>query len=302
MLKYIVFEGGTYKHEKLIEFVEDIGGYLIQKNVVGLDVIMHLAIPEEEFDNLNKLVIELKGKIREAPLIGTEIAVVSPSLSRHHLPHPVCDIAENLRRHGAKTNIIGLARGVGQKIAHITKEERLLIEEHDIALFVLGNFEYCISKFKSKLFNDISIPIVVTGKPDKLILPNVSGYIGGVGRFSERARTMDMINKLNEISEFLGKIAEKRRREMDLDPLIVEPALVKKEIERQIPEVNEVLSPNPVTLKIDGIRVKLPYNEYKDRIASMEIEGKKLIEIANINKSLMRDYILIKILPESFFA
>ncbi|MEM2668407.1 MAG: methanogenesis marker 7 protein [Candidatus Methanomethylicaceae archaeon] len=301
MLKYLIFEGGVYKHELITEFVEDVGGFIIQKNIIGLDLIMHIAIPEDDYKKIIEIANEIKGNLKEAPLIGIEIAVVAPTLSRHHLPHPACDIAENLRRHGAKTNLIGLSRGVGQKIAHINKEDIELIEEHDIAVFVLGNFEYCIKNFKYKLFKDISIPIIVTGGPEEMDLPGIEGYVGGIGRYPERFRINEMIEKLNLISKLAGDIAEKRRKEMDLDPLIIEPALVKKEIERQIPEVLEALSPNPVTLKIDGVRIKLPYEEYKDKVSSINIEGKNLKDFAIIKKSLMRDYILVKILPESFF-
>lgn len=302
MLKYVIFEGGMYKHELLLEFVDDVGGFVIQKTVIGLDLIMNLAIPKEEMERLQELASEIKGKIRDAPLIGTEVAVVAPTLSRHHLPHPACDIAENLRRHGAKTNILGLARGVGQKIVHTSIQERQLIEEHDLAVFTLGNFEYCLKRFKSKLFKDLSIPVIVTGGPPEVEMEGASGYVGGIGRYPERARTVEMIERLRKISELAGKLIEDRRREMDLDPLVIEPALVKNEVERQIPEVLDALSPNPVTLKVDGVRIKLPYNEYKAKVASVVVDGKRLDEVSHITRSLMRDYILVKILPESCFS
>ncbi|MCX8169623.1 MAG: methanogenesis marker 7 protein [Candidatus Methanomethyliaceae archaeon] len=300
MLKYLIFEGGVHKHEILVEFVEDLGGFIIQKNVIGLDLIMHIAVPENDLKKVMEIAEELKGSLKEAPLIGVEIVVVAPSLSRHHLPHPACDIAENLRRHGAKTNLLGLSRGVGQKIAHISKEDRELIEEHDIAIFVLGNFEYCLKNFKTKLFKDISIPIIVTGGPDEIELPGIEGYVGGIGRYPERFRINEMIEKLELVSDLAERVAKKRRREMDLDPLIVEPALVKKEIERQMPEALEALSPSPITLKIDGLRIKLPYDDYRYKVASIDIEGRRLGDIANIKKSLMRSYILVKILPQSY--
>lgn len=302
MLKYVIFEGGMYKHELLLEFVDDVGGFVIQKTVIGLDLIMNLAIPEEEVGRLQEIVQEVKGKLRDAPLIGTEVVVVAPTLSRHHLPHPACDIAENLRRHGAKTNIMGLARGVGQKIVHTSVQERQLIEEHDLAVFTLGNFEHCLRRFKPKLFKELSVPVIVTGGPPELEVEGASGYVGGIGRYPERARTVDMIEKLRRVSELAGKLIEGRRREMDLDPLIIEPALVKNEVERQVPEVLDALSPNPVTLKVDGVRIKLPYDEYKEKVASVVVEGKRLDELSRITRSQMRDYILVRILPESYFS
>ncbi|MDD1775946.1 MAG: methanogenesis marker 7 protein [Candidatus Methanomethylicus sp.] len=301
MLKYLLFEGGLYRHEMIIEYLEDVGGFVVQKNVAGLDLIMNLAVPEEELSGLQLIVQELKGKLTVAPLIGIEVAVVAPTLSRHHLPHPSCDVAENLRRHGAKTNIIGLARGVGQKIVHSSPKERELLEEHDIAVFTLGNFEHCLSNFKPLLFKELAIPVIVTGGPFLEGIPGAQGYVGGIGRYPERARTGDMIDKLRSVSELAGKVVDERRRELDLDPLVVDPIVVKEEVERQIPESKEALSPNPVTLKIDGLRIKLPFDDYRERVAAVVVEGRKLSDVATIKKSLMRNYILVKMLPESMF-
>ena len=301
MMKYILFEGGLYKHEMIIEFLEDVGGFVVQKTVASLDLIMNLAVPEEELARLEALVEELKGKVTVAPLIGVEVAVVAPTLSRHHLPHPSCDVAENLRRHGAKTNIIGLARGVGQKVVHSSPKEKELIEEHDIAVFTLGNFEHCLVNFKPPLFRELLVPVIVTGGPLIEKIEGAQGYIGGIGRYPERARTGDMIDRLTAVSELAGKLVDERRRELDLDPLIIDPIVVKDEIERQVPESKEALSPSPVTLKIDGVRVKLPYDDYRDKISAVVVDGRKLGDMAVIKKSLMRDYVIVKMLPESMF-
>jgi methyl coenzyme M reductase subunit C-like uncharacterized protein (methanogenesis marker protein 7) len=60
MLKYIIFEGGQYKHEILEEFLEDIGGFIVQRVDVSLDLILNLAVPEEEVQRLNDISAELK--------------------------------------------------------------------------------------------------------------------------------------------------------------------------------------------------------------------------------------------------
>ena len=302
MLKYLIFEGGLYRHELMEEYLQDIGGFVVQKVVVSLDLILNIAVPEEEMKRVEAMAQELNGKLKEAPLIGTEVAVVAPTLSRHHLPHPSCDVAENLRRYGAKTNIIGLSRGVGQKVVHRTIKEKELIEEHDLAVFTLGNFEHCLKEAKVPLFKDLAIPAIVTGGPFCGGLPGAQGYVGGLGRFPERARTGDMIERLNEVSIMSGKLVEERRRELDLDPFVVDPIVVKEEVERQVPQAVEALSPNPVTLKVDGLRVKLPFDEYHAKIEEVVVEGRRLADVASVRKSQMRDYILIRMLPESMFV
>ncbi len=36
----VIFQGGIYKHEQMVELVEDLGGYILQKNLLQLDVII----------------------------------------------------------------------------------------------------------------------------------------------------------------------------------------------------------------------------------------------------------------------
>ncbi|MDD4247640.1 MAG: methyl-coenzyme M reductase family protein, partial [Methanosarcina sp.] len=104
LLPYL-YTGGVHKHGLLIELMEDLGGYIIQKVVTGIEVNLIMLIPEKDIDLVKKLSAELLGVLLEAPLTGVEIAVVSPTLASHHLPHSACDIAEYLRHPGANTNM-----------------------------------------------------------------------------------------------------------------------------------------------------------------------------------------------------
>ena len=86
---------------------------------------------------------------------------------------------------------------------------------------------------------------------------------------------------------------------MALDPPLVPSIVVKNAIENQVKEIEQAVSPTPVTSQLDGVRVKLDYDKYADTIADVVIDGKKLSEIAEIKKSFMYDYILVKINSES---
>ena len=86
---------------------------------------------------------------------------------------------------------------------------------------------------------------------------------------------------------------------MALDAPLVPSIVVKNAIENQVEEIKNVFSPAPITSQLDGVRVKLKYDDYADVIANVEIDGKKLSEIAEIKKSFMYDYILVKINSES---
>jgi len=297
-----IFEGGPHRHELLTELIEDLGGWIIQKKIMAQEITLTFIIPEADIPLVREKALQLRGSLREQPLLGTEIAVIAPTIARHHLPHLLCDIAEYLRRLGAKTNMVGLARGVGQRIAQLSTQEKNIIEEHDVAVFVFGNFEYCLKEHKWKLYKDLTIPFVVTGGPDLTAVPHADYYIGNIGRLPYRFRLLDEFDKLQQIGNAVSKCANKVRASLEHDPLFIPPFAVKEEIERQVPEIQRVLSPTPIVPQIRGLRIKLPFPQYQEKIANVKIGEYPLREIATIAQSNFRNYILVKFLPRSQIA
>jgi len=229
------------------------------------------------------------------------VAVVTPTLAIHHLPHTACDIAEYLRRHGSKTNMLGLARGVGRDIAQINEYETALINEHDAAVFIFGNFQECIKR-KESLYRNISVPVVVTGGPQIAAadLPYAFDYVPSIGRVAHRARKATEIGTLDRIVESVGRALDRTREAIAKDPLTTSPPRVMDAVREQVPDVEYSYSPLPVALNLNGVRVKLPYDAYKEEVAAVTFdEGVKLGEIATIRPSRMKDYILVRILPAS---
>ena len=300
MYESLTFTGGVHKSEEIKELIEDLGGFILQESIQQMELVLNIAIPIEDVDKIEDKSRELLAKLSVAPMAGSEIAIVSPTLARHHLPHAACDISEYLREFGAKDNMIGLARGDGKGTSGITEEEKRLIEEHDIAVFALGSFENCI-KEKAFLYDDIDIPVIVTGAPDISVdeLPGADAYVGGLGRIPRRLRRGPDIRALDKLMETIEQILSDRKREMALDAPLVPSIVVKNAIENQVSEIKDVISPTPVTSQLDGVRVKLNYDKYADLIADVVIDGKKLSELAEIKKSFMYDYILVKINSES---
>jgi putative methanogenesis marker protein 7 len=301
MLEPVMFTGGVYKHDLVMELVEDLGGYILQKNVTQSEVILLLLIPSEDMPVLRSLAKELRGELTRAPLAGTEVAVVTPTLAIHHLPHTACDIAEYLRRNGAKSNMMGLARGVGREIAQINEYETALINEHDAAVFIFGNFAECIRK-KESLYRNISVPVVVTGGPEipKEDLPYAFEYVPSVGRIAHRARKATEIGSLDRTIAAVGRALDKTRADLSKDPPTTSPPRVMDAVREQVPEVEYSYSPLPIALNLTGVRVKLPYEQFKDRVRSVKFdEGVTLGEIAAVRPSRMKEYILVRILPAS---
>ena len=300
MYETLTFNGGVHKSEEIKELIEDLGGFILQESIQQMELVLNMAVPLEDVDKIQEKSDELLAKLSVAPMAGSEIAIISPTLARHHLPHAACDISEYLREYGAKDNMIGLARGDGKGTSGITEEEKSLIEEHDIAIFALGSFENCI-KEKAFLYDTIDIPVIVTGAPEIPIeeLPGADAYVGGLGRIPRRLRRGPDIRALDSLVETVEKILSHKKHEMTLDAPLVPSIVVKNAIENQVREIKHVISPAPVTSQLEGVRVKLDYDTYADVISNVIIDGKKLSELAEIKKSFMYNYILVKINTES---
>ncbi|MBE0516568.1 MAG: methanogenesis marker 7 protein [Methanophagales archaeon] len=291
MYKIMMFEGGVYKFNELRELIEDIGGFIVQELVMQTDTILHMAFPEEEEREIRNKVKELGGKLIDLPLAGTEIVVVTPSLGKHHAVNPLCDIGEYLRRKGAITNMMGLARGVGKRIAQITAEEKMIMEECDAVVFVFGNLKECMAE-KAKIFDAVNVPYLIVGGPPDLELEH---YLGGIGRRTDRMRRKEEFDTLEAMASKLGEILDERRKEVEEDPLAASPLFIKELIELVMPpKAGEDL---PIIIHLDGLRVIIDEEEVA-RIRDIEGGKKKLSEICEIKKSLYRGY-LLKILPEA---
>ena len=301
MLEPIMYEGGVFKHKLVLELIEDLGGYILQTNFMQTEVMIQMLCPHEDISMLEDMAKELRAKITRAPLTGTDIIVIAPTLAYHHLPHHSCDVAEYMRRFGANTTLIGLARGVGRRIAQISAKERALADEHDIAVFTLGNFEDCLVNEKSVIYKDIDVPCIITGTPELQKPPAYADdYVGNLGRIAHRLKGEGELDALDKLVEAVGKNLDEQRIEISKDPLTTHPARIMKEIKEQIPEINKSLSPAPITLQLLGARVKLPYSQYKEKLENITFEeGVVLSEIAKVLPSRVRDYILIRIFPKS---
>jgi putative methanogenesis marker protein 7 len=301
----VTYKGGIYQHDEIIDLIEDLGGYIIQKHIIATEVVLQALVPKEDIELIQRIGKPLTGELTPSPLVGTEIAVVSMSLEIHHLPHASCDLAEYIRRFGAKTNMVGLARGFGKRIAQLNDEERDVINEHDLAVYLLGNFETCIEQKFGVLRRGIDIPIVVCGGPSReslqeIIDPPVDGYVGNVGRFMHRTKESEELDKLEEVVGEITRVLDRRREDLAKDPLSISPARLMDIINEKVDAIHEVLSPTPITVQMAGLRVKLPYDQYARILKDLVIEEDVTIgDIVDIRPSRMRDYILLKVRPFS---
>lgn len=299
MFEVLMYDGGVYRSNELYEIIEDVGGVVLQKTRSAQMLTVIMSVPEEDRAAVEAVCKDIGGEVRNVPLAGTEIAVIGPTLGRHHMPHPICDIAEILRRNGAVTVVMGMARGRGKKTAQISMTERCIVDEYDGAIFMMGNFKNCVET-KAELMQDIHVPtLLVSGPKPEGIDGTCDAVISGVGRKASRMRSVEERDKLNEIVDAMEKILRDKSRGLEEDPLYVHPAEVKQVLESYEP-INMCLRPAPMVLHLDGLRVKIPYAEHREYLENVMIFGRKLGEIATITPSKIDDSsILIRIKSRS---
>jgi putative methanogenesis marker protein 7 len=288
MYEVMMYDGGVYRSADLYEAIEDCGGVVLQSNRSSQLLSVTMSIPGEDKESMSKLCKEIGGEVREVPLAGTEIAVVGCTLGRHHMPHPICDIAEQLREYGGISVVMGLARGRGKKTSQISATEKGIVDEYDAAVFMLGNFKECIEA-KKDLIADVDVPVILVCGPQPDGLDDYcAAIVPGVGRKAERMRTADERKKLTDIADIVNKVLREKRKMLEEDPLFVHPAELKQLLEQYEP-INMSLRPSPIVVHLDGLRVKISYREHKDYFDNLMIYGRRLSEVARIAESKIDD-------------
>lgn len=299
MFEVMMYDGGVYRSDELYEMIEDVGGVVLQKNRSSQMLTVIMSVPGEDREAISKLCNEIGGVVKDVPLAGTEIAVVGPTLGRHHMPHPICDIAEELRRYGSVTVVMGAARGRGKATAQISATEKAIIDEYDAAVFVLGNFKTCVET-KAELIRDIHVPtVLVSGSMPEGVEDTCEAIVSGVGRKSARMRTPDERKKLEEIADALESVLREKKKVLEEDPLFVHPAEVKQLLQEYEP-IDMCLRPAPMVLHLDGLRIKIGYEEHHEYLENVMVFGRRLGEVADITPSRIDDSsILIRIKTRS---
>ena len=96
MLVSYTFEGGAYQHDLLVEMIEDLGGWIVNKRVIAQELTMTFTVPDLDSSIIMDITRKIAGKIKTAPLLGTEIAVIAPT-------KPIC-MVEFQRRKFSKSD------------------------------------------------------------------------------------------------------------------------------------------------------------------------------------------------------
>ena len=303
MYEVIMYDGGIYRSDELFELIEDVGGVVLLKNRSAQMLTVTMSIPSEDREVVEALGKDIGGQVKEVPLAGTEIAVVGPTLGRHHMPHPICDVAEYLRRLGAVTVVMGLARGRGKNTSQINLQETSIIDEYDACVFMLGNFKPCVETKDDLLLSKINIPtVLMCGPKPEGIEDTCDAIVWGIGRKAARMREPEDRKKLEEVGDRVDDVLDEKKKALEEDPPFVHPSEIKALLENFEP-IDMCLRPAPLVMHLDGLRAKISYDEYHEQIENMEGYGRRLGDVCVITPSKINDSsMLIRIKTRSQVA
>jgi len=68
MFEPVMYTGGVYKHGNMTELVEDLGGYILQKNIMQTEVVLLMLVPIDDMAVVDAMAASLLGKMTRAPL------------------------------------------------------------------------------------------------------------------------------------------------------------------------------------------------------------------------------------------
>ena len=71
----VTYKGGIYQHDVVVDLIEDLGGYIVQKHMIAQEVVLQCFVPKDDIELIREISRPLFGEVTDSPLVGTEIAV-----------------------------------------------------------------------------------------------------------------------------------------------------------------------------------------------------------------------------------
>ncbi len=51
----VTYKGGIYRHDEIIDLIEDLGGYIIQKHLIAQEVVLQALVPKEDIPLIQEI-------------------------------------------------------------------------------------------------------------------------------------------------------------------------------------------------------------------------------------------------------
>ena len=62
----VTYKGGVYRHDEIMDLIDDLGGYVVQKHVMAQDVVLQSFVPRDDIDMIREIARPLAGEVIEA--------------------------------------------------------------------------------------------------------------------------------------------------------------------------------------------------------------------------------------------
>ena len=215
MYEVLMYDGGVYQVNELYELVEDIGGFVIQKTQIQVQIMVTMAIPEEERPTIEAKTRELGGKIVDVPLgrHGDRGGGPDPREGTT-CPIPPATSPSNLRRlrghhrgHG-----LGPGKGTADRADQCRREGHHRgvrcggVRPRQLQGLHPGAQSAGCSRTSRYRWSAVCGPQIDS-------LPNCEALVCGIGRKVERMRREEEIARLDEVSEAIEKVIKAKRKD-----------------------------------------------------------------------------------------
>lgn len=168
---------------------------------------------------------------------------------------------------------------------------------------MLGNFKSCVETKAELLLTKINVPtVLVCGPEPEGIDDTCDAIVSGIGRKASRMREPAERKKLEECGDRIEEVLAEKKKALEEDPPFVHPTEIKALLENFEP-IDMCLRPAPLVMHLDGLRAKIPYEEYHEAIENMTVYGRRLGDVCFISPSKIDDSsMLIRIKTRSQVA
>ena len=82
MYETLTFTGGVHKSEEMKELIEDLGGFILQSNILQMELVINMAIPLDDVQIVQDKAKELLGEVVVA-LLWMIFIPISKALAFH---------------------------------------------------------------------------------------------------------------------------------------------------------------------------------------------------------------------------
>lgn len=64
----VTYKGGVYRLDEVVDYIEDLGGYIVQRHNIANEVVLQVLMPQEDIEGLKEFSRPLAGEVQTSPL------------------------------------------------------------------------------------------------------------------------------------------------------------------------------------------------------------------------------------------